>query len=132
MTGPAHSPEVLFAREKARRTLPVTLLVLLGIIAMYLPLPKRFVAALPLVLALVLAVRLLRFLAQRTGREKVWPTITLGLVGLLLSNLAMQAVYYEAISSYEACVAGAQTQAALAECEKLRQGGPLGGGLLLE
>jgi hypothetical protein len=129
---PDQRPEFAFAREKAKRTLPVTLLVLLGIIAMYLPLPKRFVAALPLVLAAVLTVRLLRFLSQRRGREKVWPAITLGLVGLMLSTLVLQAVYYESVSAYEQCLAGAQTQQARGECERLKQEGPLGSRLLLE
>ncbi len=125
-------PELAFAREKAKRTLPVTLLVLLGIIAMYLPLPRRFVAALPLVLGGVLTIRLLRFLSERRGREKVWPAITLGLVALMLSTLVLQAVYYDSVRSYEECVAGALTQQARGECELMRQNGPLGPRLLTE
>ena len=44
MTDPEPAGPIVFAREKAKRTLPVALLVLLGLTAMYLPLPKRFVA----------------------------------------------------------------------------------------
>ena len=117
----------MYAREKARRTLPISLLVLLGIIAMYLPLPKRFVAVLPLVIAIVLSVRLLQFLRNRPGRERVWPVITLVLVGLLLSSLGMQAVFYESVSAYEQCLEGAQTQQAKATCEQLRRQSPFGG-----
>ena len=76
MTEPQLEEEIAFAREKAKRTVPVALLVLLGLVAMYLPLPKRFVAFLPLVLAVVLTVRLLRFLTSRPGKEKVWPVVT--------------------------------------------------------
>ncbi|HET8593834.1 MAG TPA: hypothetical protein VFM07_01205 [Intrasporangium sp.] len=118
--------DIAFAREKAKRTLPVSLLVLLGIIAMYLPLPKRFVAALPFVIAIVLTVRLLQFLRGRAGRERLWPVITLVLTGLLLGSLAMQAAFYPSVRAYEQCMAGAQTSHARAACEEIRQQGPLG------
>lgn len=132
MTQTEQHPDVRFAREKAKRTLPVSLLVLLGIIAMYLPLPKRFIAVLPLVIAVVLTVQLLRFLSGRAGREKIWPAITLGLVGLLLSTLAVQAVFYDEVSAYERCTSEAQTQQARGTCEELRDKGPLGIGFVLE
>jgi RsiW-degrading membrane proteinase PrsW (M82 family) len=118
--------DIAFAREKAKRTLPVSLLVLLGIIAMYLPLPKRFVAALPFVIAIVLTLRLLQFLRGRAGREKLWPVVTLVLTGLLLGSLAMQAAFYPSVRAYEQCMAGAQTSHARAACEEIRQQGPLG------
>lgn len=118
--------EIAFAREKAKRTLPVSLLVLLGIVAMYLPLPKRFVAALPFVIAIVLTVRLLQFLRGRTGRERLWPVVTLVLTGLLLSSLAMQAVFYPSVSAYEKCMSGALTSHGRAACEQIRKEGPFG------
>lgn len=132
MSTPDPKHEFAFAREKARRTLPVTLLVLLGIIAMYLPLPKRFVAVIPFVLAAVLTVRLLRFLAERRGREKIWPAITLGIVALLLSSLGLQAMFYDSVHAYEECLENAQTQQARGACEKLRDESPLGTRFLLE
>lgn len=132
MSQQPQDPNVAFAREKARRTLPISLLVLLAIVAMYLPLPKRFVAFLPLVIAVVLSVRLFTFLQGRSGREKVWPAVTLVLVGLLISSLAVQALFFDWVSEYEQCVAGAQTQQAAGACEQLRKGGPFGAGLLLE
>ncbi len=118
--------EIAFAREKAKRTLPVAILVLLGLVAMYLPLPKRFVAFLPLVLAVVLTVRLLRFVSTRAGKEKIWPVVTLVISGMLLSTLALQIPFYDAISAYEECVAGAQTSIAEGDCAQLRNAGMSG------
>jgi 4-hydroxybenzoate polyprenyltransferase len=126
MTEPQLEQEIAYAREKAKRTLPVALLVLLGLVAMYLPLPKRFVAFLPLVLAVVLTLRLLRFLSARAGKEKVWPVVTLVIAGMLLSTLAMQIVFYDTVSAYEECLAGAQTSIAAGSCEQLRDAGMFG------
>ena len=126
MTEPRPEQDVAFRREKAKRTLPVSLLVLLGLVAMYLPLPKRFVAFLPLVLAVVLTVRLLRFLSPRNNREKVWPALTLAMVGLLLSTLTMQAAFYDKVSAYERCLDGAQTSIAKGECAQQRNASLLG------
>lgn len=126
MTEPQQEQEIAFAREKAKRTLPIALLVLLGLVAMYLPLPKRFVAVLPLVVAVALTVRLLRFLAVRRAREKIWAVVTLVIVGMLLSTLALQITFYGAVSAYEECLAGAQTSLAKAECEQLKNAGVVG------
>ena len=126
VTDPDLQDEIVFAREKAKRTLPVALLVLLGLTAMYLPLPKRFVAFVPLVLAVVLTVRLLRFLSPRTGREKIWPVVTLVIAGMLLSTLAMQVAFYDTVSAYEECLAGAQTSIAAGSCAPLRDAGLFG------
>jgi hypothetical protein len=115
-----------FAREKAKRTLPVMLLVLLALIAMYLPLPKRFIAFIPLAVAVVLTVRLLRFLTMRAGREKIWPAVTLVVIGMLMSTLLLQVAFYSSVSAYEQCRADAQTSIAAAACEKLKEAGPLG------
>lgn len=124
--------DLAFAREKAKRTLPISVLVLLAIVAMYLPLPKRFVALLPLTVAIVLVIRLLAFLRDRPGRERIWPVVTLVLVGLLLSSLGVQVVFYETVRAYEQCVETAQTQQARAACEELRRDSPLGTGFPLE
>ncbi|MEW1954888.1 hypothetical protein [Terrabacter sp. NPDC080008] len=126
MSQPRTEQDLAFRREKGKRTLPVSLLVLLGLVAMYLPLPKRFVAFLPLVLAVVLTVRLLRFLSPRNGREKVWPALTLAMVGLLLSTLAMQVAFYDKVSAYERCLDGAQTTIARGECDQQRDASMLG------
>jgi len=126
MTEPQLEQEIAFAREKAKRTLPVAILVLLGLVAMYLPLPKRFVAFLPLVLAVVLTVRLLRFLTSRPGKEKVWPVVTLVISGMLLSTLALQVAFYDTVRAYEECLAGAQTSLAEGDCAQLRNAGMAG------
>ena len=107
---PPATQDIAHAREKAKRTLPISLFVLLGIIAMYLPLPRRFIAFLPLAIAVVLTVRLLRFLRGRAGREKAWPIVTLVLIGLIAVSLALQGLFYPSVRAYEECVAGAQTQ----------------------
>ena len=126
MTEPQLEKEIAFAREKAKRTLPLALLVLLGLIAMYLPLPTRFIAFAPLLIAVVLTIRLLRFLSTRGGREKIWPAFTLVIVGMLLSTLALQLAFYDSWSAYEDCIAGAQTQQATADCVQLKDTGMLG------
>jgi len=126
MTEPQQEQEIAFAREKAKRTLPIALLVLLGLVAMYLPLPKRFVAVLPLVLAIVLTVRLLRFLSTRGGKEKIWPVVTLVISGMLLSSLALQVVFYDSVQAYEECVARAQTSIAEGDCAPLKDAGMIG------
>ncbi|MDN5790843.1 MAG: hypothetical protein L0H25_08245 [Micrococcales bacterium] len=124
---PADHRDIAFAREKAKRTLPISLFVLLGVIAMYLPLPRRFVAVLPLALAIVLSVRLLQYLRGRPGRDKVWPILTLVLIGFIVVTLGLQGIFYRSLLAYQECLASAQTQQAAAACEPLRQQSPLGG-----
>lgn len=123
---PQREAEIAYAREKARYSLPVPLFALVGITAMYLPLPQRFVALLPLVIAVVLAVRLLRFLTPRPGREKVWAGVALGVLTLPITSLLLQALMYGPVSRYEDCIAGAQTNVARGQCERLREASPLG------
>jgi cytochrome bd-type quinol oxidase subunit 2 len=113
---------VAHARAKAARTLPVFVAMLLAVVAMSLPLPRRFVAVVPLVLVVVLTVRLLRFLTDRKGSEKVVPAMTLVVAGVLLATLGLQGLFYPQVRDYEACVVGAQTSEALAACEQLRDG----------
>ncbi len=123
---PQREAEIAYAREKARYSLPVPLFALVGITAMYLPLPQRFVALLPLLIAMVLAVRLLRFLTPRPGREKVWAGISLAVLMLPVTSLLLQALMYGTVSRYEECIAGAQTNVARGQCERLREASPLG------
>ena len=118
--------QVAYALEKGRRTLPVAVFALLGLVAMYLPLPQRFVAFAPLLVSLFLTLRLLRFLTARPGREKVWPVVSLGIVAMLLTTLVAQIVLYGPVSTYEACLDNAQTSLARADCEQMRESGPLG------
>ena len=120
MSSAEHERSVAYARDRARLTLPVLVCVLLAVVAMYLPLPKRFIAVVPLLLAVALSVRLLRFLSNRRGREKIWPAMTLGVVGLLLASLVVQGAFYRTVQAYEQCVDGAQTAQARADCESLR------------
>lgn len=118
--------DLAFAREKAKRTLPITVFVILGLVAMYLPLPRRFVAFVPLAIAVYLTVRLLQFVKDRAGREKVWPAITLAIVAALAGALLLQVAFYGTYRDYEQCVDGAQTSLARADCEQLKNNSLLG------
>lgn len=131
VTPPPPDRDARFVRERASRSLPVSLLLLLGLLALELPLPRRFVAALPLVLAVVLSVRLLHFLRGRPGRERAWPVVTLVLTLALLAGLALQGVFYSTVRAYDECMAAAQTQIAAADCERQRPLGSLAGRLIL-
>ena len=71
-------------------------------------------------------------LAHRSGREKIWPAITLGIVALMLLTLVMQLAFYADVSAYESCLESAQTQQARGACEQLREQSPSGSRLLFE
>ena len=92
----------------------------------FVPTPERVVAVGPLLLAVALSIRLRRFLSGRRGREKIWPAVTLGVIGLLLASLAVQGAFYRTVQAYEQCVDGAQTAQAKADCESLRDSVVLG------
>ncbi len=126
MTEPTREERATSARERARRTLPLIPFVLLGLIAITLPLPKRFVAALPLAVAAYLSVRLLRFLRDRPAREKIWTALSFGVIVSMLLTLVVQAIFYGPVSAFEECVDQAQTSAARAACGELQDGSLLG------
>jgi len=126
MTEPSREQEIALARERARRTLPLIGFVLLGLIAITLPLPKRFVAALPLVVAAYLSVKLLRYLKERPTSEKIWTALSLGVIVSMLLTLLVQAIFYGPVSAYEQCYDQAQTSAARAACDQLQRSGLLG------
>lgn len=124
--------DLRLARDRARLSLPVSLLVLLAIIAMTMPLPKRFVAVLPLLVALPLTIKLLRFLTGRPRRERFWPILTLVVIGMLLSQLSLQAMFFSQVRAYEQCLDNAQTGVARGACEQLRRQAPPGTELILD
>ena len=126
MTEPSREQEIALARERARRPLPLIGFVLLGLIAITLPLPKRFVAALPLVVAAYLSVKLLRYLKERPTSEKIWTALSLGVIVSMLLTLLVQAIFYGPVSAYEQCYDQAQTSAARAACDQLQRSGLLG------
>ena len=123
---PTREQEVVLARERAKRTLPLIGFVLLGLIAITMPLPKRFVAALPLVVAAYLSVKLLRYLKERPTSEKIWTALSLGVIVSMLLTLLVQAIFYGPVSAYEQCYDQAQTSAARAACDQLQRSGLLG------
>ena len=112
MTEPSREQEIALARERARRTLPLIGFVLLGLIAITMPLPKRFVAALPLVVAAYLSVKLLHYLRERPTGEKIWTALSLGVIVSILLTLVVQAIFYGPVSAYEQCYDQAHTSAA--------------------
>jgi hypothetical protein len=126
MTEPTREQQIASARDRARRTLPVVPFVLLGLIAITMPLPKRFVAALPLLVAAYLSIRLLHFLRDRPAREKIWTALSFGIIVSMLLTLVVQAIFYGPVSAFEECVDQAQTSAARAACGELQDGGLLG------
>ena len=119
---PTREQEIVLARERAKRTLPLIGFVLLGLIAITMPLPRRFVAALPLLVAAYLSVKLLRFLKDRPTSEKLWTAISLGIIVSMLLTLVVQAVFYGPVSAYEQCIDQAHTSAARASCDQLSTG----------
>jgi hypothetical protein len=126
MTEPSREQEIVLARERAKRSLPLIGFVLLGLLAISLPLPKRFVAALPLLVAAYLSVQLLRFLKDRPTSEKLWTALSLGVIVAMLLTLVVQVVFYGPVSDYEQCYDQAQTATARASCEQLQRSGLLG------
>lgn len=123
------SPQAEAARERSRLLLPSTLMAFVGLLALTMPLPQRFVAALPLGLSLALSIRALIKLKDRPRNEKVMPVIGLGLVAVFLGTLVLQGAFYSTVKRYEDCLDQAQTQAARGVCEDLRKSGPLGGNI---
>jgi hypothetical protein len=126
MTEPTREQEIVLARERAKRSLPLLAFVLLGLLALTLPLPKRFVAAVPLVVAAYLSLRLLRFLRDRPTSEKLWTALSLGIIVAMLATLVVQGAFYGPVSAYEQCMDQAQTSTARASCAPLQRSGLLG------
>ena len=126
MTEPSREQEIALARERAKRSLPLIAFGLLGLLAISLPLPKRFVAALPLLVAAYLSVQLLRFLKDRPTSEKLWTALSLGIIVAMLMTLVVQVFFYGPVSAYEQCYDQAQTATARASCEQLQRSGLLG------
>jgi amino acid permease len=126
MTEPSREQEIVLARERAKRSLPLIAFVLLGLLAITLPLPKRFVAAVPLLVAAYLSVRLLRFLKERPTSEKFWTALSLGIIVAMLLTLVVQVIFYGPVSAYEQCYDQAQTSTARASCDQLQRSGLLG------
>jgi hypothetical protein len=126
MTEPSREQEIVLARERAKRSLPLIAFVLLGLLAITLPLPKRFVAAVPLLVAAYLSVRLLRFLKGRPTSEKFWTALSLGIIVAMLLTLVVQVIFYGPVSAYEQCYDQAQTSTARASCDQLQRSGLLG------
>lgn len=100
----------------------MSLMAFTTLVAMMAPLPRRFITVLPLVVAVVLAIRYLRRLPSALRRERMMPILTLVVMGIVALLLAVQALAYNQVRDYEQCRLGAQTAAARADCESLIPG----------
>lgn len=104
-------------------------LLLLVLLGLSLPLPQRLIVAVPLVVAGVESIRGLLAVGRRgaSSRERLWPLVTLGLVGIMLMSVMTQLVFYGPQKAYEDCLSGANTEVAQAACQHDRQRSILGG-----
>ncbi|MGI8718285.1 MAG: hypothetical protein ACR2JN_10710, partial [Lapillicoccus sp.] len=59
-------------------------------------------------------------------RERLWPVVSLGLVGLMLMSLLTQVVFYGPQKAYEDCMTGAHTRVAQVDCQRQRERPVLG------
>jgi len=117
-----------FCASLAAFSLTMFCLILLVMFAMNLRLPQRLIAIVPITVAGVESVRALMTLGrlEATGRERLWPVVSLGLVGLMLMSLLTQVIFYGPQKAYEDCMTGAHTRVAQAECQHQRERSVLG------
>lgn len=114
--------------RRGRYSLTIAALFLLVLVGGALPLPRRAVVLLPIVVAIVVSVREMRRLARASASAftRFGPAIALGLAGVLLLGAVTQAVFYAPQKQYEDCMAGANTATAQASCNQQRQRSILG------
>jgi hypothetical protein len=100
----------------ARRS---ALLLLLGLLATYLDLPWTAVALVPLVLAARETVRSMRAMTRAGAprRAMVWPGVGLALIAYLAGSVLLMLAMYGPFTTYQNCLAGANTAVARAKCE---------------
>jgi len=115
-------------RRSATYSLTMFCLILLVMFAMNLRLPQRLVAIVPITVAGVESVRALMALGrlEASSRERLWPVVSLGLVGLMLMSLLTQVVFYGPQKAYEDCMTGAHTRVAQVDCQRQRERPVLG------
>ena len=114
--------------RRGRYSLTIAVLFLLILVGGSLPLPRRAVVLVPIVVAIVVSVREMRRLSQTSASAftRFGPAVALGLSGILLLGAVTQAIFYVPQKQYEDCMAGANTNTAQAVCTQQRQRSILG------
>ena len=93
-----------------------------------LPLPRRAIVVIPIVVAIVVSIREMRRLSRASSGAftRFGPAVALGLSTVLLLGAITQAVFYVPQKRYEDCMTGANTSTAQTVCSQERQQSILG------
>ena len=115
-------------RARGRYSLTVAALFALILLAAGLPLPRRAIVLVPIVVAMTVSVREMRRLSRVSAGAftRFGPAVALGLSAMLLLGAVTQAVFYVPQKQYEDCMQGANTSAAQTVCSQERQRSILG------
>ena len=115
-------------RARGRYSLTIASLFLLILIGAGLPLPRRAIVVVPIVVAIIVSVREMRRLSRSSAGAftRFGPAVALGLSAVLLLGAVTQAVFYAPQKQYEDCMTGANTSAAQSVCNQQRQRSILG------
>lgn len=102
----------------ARHARRAGLLMLLGAVAVGVPLPWTALALLPLGLAAVESVRGLRAMSggRAPTRVVVWTGMGLALTVAMTLMASLPFVFYDTSKNYQDCIVGANTSTAAAQC----------------
>ena len=124
--GPQVSREEL--RARGRYSLTIASLFLLILLGAGLPLPRRAIVVLPILVAIIVSIREMRRLSRASAGAftRFGPAVALGLSTVLLLGAITQAVFYAPQKRYEDCMTGANTSAAQTVCTQERQQSILG------
>ena len=115
-------------RARGRYSLTIASLFVLILVGAGLPLPRRAIVVVPIVVAIVVSVREMRQLSRSSAGAftRFGPAVALGLSAVLLLGAVTQAVFYTPQKQYEDCMTGANTNTAQTVCSQQRQRSILG------
>jgi len=115
-------------RARGRYSLTIACLFLLILLGAGLPLPRRAIVVIPIVVAIVVSIREMRRLSRGSSGAftRFGPAVALGLSSVLLLGAITQAVFYAPQKRYEDCMNGANTSTAQTVCSQQRQQSILG------
>ena len=115
-------------RARGRYSLTIASLFVLILVGAGLPLPRRAIVVVPIVVAIIVSVREMRRLSRSSAGAftRFGPAVALGLSAVLLLGAVTQAVFYAPQKQYEDCMTGANTNTAQTVCNQQRQRSLLG------
>jgi hypothetical protein len=115
-------------RARGRYSLTIACLFVLILVGAGLPLPRRAIVVVPIVVAIVVSIREMRRLSRASAGAftRFGPAVALGLSAMLLLGAVTQAVFYAPQKQYEDCMVGANTNSAQTACSQQRQRSILG------